>query len=145
MLREVFGKRPANKMIKKEIVNWLTTEAEMRKWAPATRNRWQATLSFVFHVGIDNERIAKNPAALIRRNTENNDRVRYLTDFEEAALVKTIQERLPEFLPHLYLAIWRSTGMRMSEQYSLSGTRSISSGGSSSSERRETVIRASSR
>lgn len=90
---------------------------KLRDWKPASRNRWQATFSLIFRVGIDNEKIDKNPAARIRRKTENNGRVRYLSANEETALFKAIDSLFPEFRPHVELAI--HTGMRMSEQYSL--------------------------
>ena len=58
-----------------------------------------------------------DPAARIRRKTESNGRVRFLSDDEEARLRKAIEHRFPEFLPHLLLSL--HTGMRMSEQYGL--------------------------
>ncbi len=116
-IRQDFGNRAADSITKKEIVAWLETKAAERKWSPATRNRWQAGFSLVYRVGIDNELITKNPAAKIRRKTENNGRVRFLSDEEEARLVKAIRTRFPEFLPHLMLSL--HSGMRMSEQYSL--------------------------
>lgn len=116
-LLPVFGSRPADSIRKNEIVAWLSEQCELRKWAASSRNRWQATFSLIFRVGIDNEKIERNPAARIRRKTEGAGRVRFLSDPEEAALRKAIAKRLPEFLPHLLLSI--HTGMRMSEQYSL--------------------------
>jgi integrase len=113
----VFGSRPADAIRKNEIVSWLTEQAAARNWAASSRNRWQATFSLIFRVGIDNEKIERNPAARIRRKTEGGGRVRFLSDAEEAALRTAIERRFPEFLPHLLLSI--HTGMRMSEQYGL--------------------------
>ena len=113
----VFKGRRADSIKKTEILKWLTEQAEARDWAASTRNRWQATFSLIFRVGVDNERIERNPAAKIRRKTENNDRVRYLSDAEESAILTAIEERFPEFLPHFLLSV--HTGMRQSEQYSL--------------------------
>jgi integrase len=87
------------------------------KLAASSRNRWQATFSLIFRVGIDNEKIDRNPAARIRRKSEGRGRVRFLSDEEEAQLRIAIERRFPEFLPHLLLSI--HTGMRMSEQYGL--------------------------
>jgi|ERR1035437_2312943 integrase len=109
-----FGDRAAEEITKQEIVRWLTEQAEARKWKPSSRNRWQAALSLIFRVGIDNEKIARNPAAGIKRKTENNSKVRFLSDAEERALLKEID---PWFHSHLLLSL--HTGMRMSEQYSL--------------------------
>ena len=65
-------------------------------------------------MGIDNEKITRNPAAGIKRKTENNDKVRFLSDEEERALLRVTDAR---FHSHLLLSI--HTGIRMSEQYSL--------------------------
>ena len=65
------------------MVGWLDREYEARDWKASTRNRWQATFSLIFRVGIDNEKLDRNPVASIRRKTENNDRVRYLSVEEE--------------------------------------------------------------
>ena len=116
-LIEPFGSRPAESIRKNEIVAWLTEQAEERKWAPASRNRWQATFSLVFRVGIDNEKIERNPASRIRRKSEGGGRIRFLSDAEEVRLRIAIMRRFPEFLPHLLLSV--HTGMRMSEQYGL--------------------------
>lgn len=117
-LLPVFGSRAADSIRKNEILTWLAEQATERKWAASSRNRWQATFSLVFRVGIDNEKIERNPAARIRRKTEGGGRVRFLSDEEEVRLCRAIRKRFPEFLPHLLLSI--HTGMRMSEQYGLS-------------------------
>jgi integrase len=117
VLKPIFGSRPADSIRKSEVVNWLANEADVREWKPASRNRWQATFSLIFRVGIDNERIDKNPAARIRRKTEGNGRVRFLSDAEEKRLFAAIDKLFPEFRPHVQLAI--HTGLRLTEQYSL--------------------------
>lgn len=113
-LLPTFGDRPAEEITKQEIVRWLTEQAEARDWKPSSRNRWQAAFSLIFRVGIDNEKITRNPAAGIKRKTENNDKVRFLSDSEEQALLQATD---PRFHSHLLLSI--HTGIRMSEQYSL--------------------------
>jgi len=102
---------------KNEVVEWLTEQAEEREWAATTRNRWQATFSLIFRVGLDNERIERNPAARIRKKAEGGGRVRFLSDPEEKRLRAAIERRFADFLPHFLLSI--HTGMRMSEQYGL--------------------------
>ena len=116
-LLEKFSSRPAESIKKNEIVGWLTEQSKERNWAASSRNRWQATFSLIFRVGIDNEKIERNPAARIRRKTEGGGRVRFLSDGEEARLRATIERRFPQFLPHFLLSL--HTGMRMSEQYGL--------------------------
>lgn len=117
-LLPMFGPRAADSIKKNEIVAWLAEQATARDWAASSRNRWQATFSLVFRVGIDNEKIERNPAARIRRKTEGGGRVRFLSDDEEDRIRRAIKERFPDFLPHFLLSI--HTGMRLSEQYGLS-------------------------
>jgi len=76
--------------------------------------QWQAAFSLIFRVGIENEKTSKNPGARIKRKTENNKKVRFLSNEEERTLLQTID---PRFHSHLLLSI--HTGIRMSEQYSL--------------------------
>jgi integrase len=116
-LLPAFGSRPADSIRKNEIVAWLAEQADERDWAATTRNRWQATFSLIFRVGMDNEKIERNPAARIRRKTEGGGRVRFLSEAEEKSLCAAIKGRFPEFLPHFLLSL--HTGMRMSEQYGL--------------------------
>jgi integrase len=116
---EAFGDQSAEDINKQDITRWLVDEAEKRNWRPATRNRWQAAFSLVFRVGVDNEKIERNPAARIKRKAENNGRVRFLTHDEEARLRAAIADSRT---PTVYLAaldIALHTGLRMSEQFSL--------------------------
>jgi integrase len=116
-LRPIFGSSAATSISKQDIVRWLTERAEARGWAASTRNRWQAAFSLIFRVGIDNERIDRNPAAQIRRTTENNGRVRFLAAKEEATLRRVILKRCPDQMPTLDIAL--NTGMRAKEQHTL--------------------------
>jgi integrase len=116
-IRPAFGSRAADSIRKNEVVEWLTEQAEEREWAATTQNRWQATFSLIFRVGMDNEKIERNPAARIRKKTEGGGRVRFLSDPEEKRLRAAIERRFAEFLSHFLLSI--HTGMRMSEQYGL--------------------------
>ncbi len=119
-LRPVFGSRSAEEINKQEIVRWLTSTAAEREWAPATKNRWQAAFSLAFRVGMQNEKIDKNPAARIARTKENNGRIRFLSAEEEKKLRAVIAERYPMHVPAFDLSI--HTGMRSSEQFSLQWT-----------------------
>jgi site-specific recombinase XerD len=110
-----FGDLRAEDITKQEIVRWLTEQAKVRNWKASSRNRWEAALSLIFRVGIDNDKITTNPASRIRRKTENNHRVRLLSNEEENALRATITE--PRLLAALEISIY--TGMRQSEQYTL--------------------------
>ena len=65
----MFGARSADSIRENEVVGWLTDQAEERAWAATPRNRWQATFSLIFRVGLDNEKFDRNPAARIRKKT----------------------------------------------------------------------------
>jgi integrase len=116
-LRPVFGPAEAATISKQDVVRWLTRQTQTREWLASTRNRWQAAFSLIFRVGIDNERIERNPAAQIRRKTENNARVRFLSDKEEADLRGVVLKRGPAQMSILEVAL--NTGMRAGEQFSL--------------------------
>jgi len=114
-LLPVFGDREASAITKSELERWLGHEMTERGWKPSSRNRWQAALSLIFRVGLDNGKIENNPASRIRRKTENNDKVRYLSADEETALRQAIKDPLHWAAVELSI----HTGMRQSEQYSL--------------------------
>ena len=119
-LIEAFGDLPAENITKQDVTRWLVDREKKRDWKPATRNRWQAAFSLVFRVGLDNEKIERNPAARIKRKTEKNEKVRFLSPDEEARLRVAIVTGSRH--PSLYLAaldIALHTGMRMSEEFSL--------------------------
>jgi len=88
---------------------------QSRGWKPSSRNRWQAALSLIFRVGVDNGKIENNPASRIRRKTEDNEKVQFLSPDEETKLKATITD------PSQWAAVELSihTGMRQSEQYTL--------------------------
>lgn len=114
-LLPAFGDKKAEDITKQDIVRWLQAESKSREWKASSRNRWQAAISLIFRVGIDNEKITTNPASRIRRKTENNARVRFLTDEEENKLREAITE--PRLVAALEISL--HSGMRQSEQYTL--------------------------
>lgn len=115
--KELFGHRNALTISRQELLRWLEAESAKRLWKPATRNRYQAALSLIFRVAVDNGRLDINPARNIRRKTENNGRIRFLSAGEEVRLRDVIQSRFPAFLDHFDLSL--NTGTRAGEQYSL--------------------------
>lgn len=117
IIGEDFDNRAVEGISKQDIQNWLMEQSEEREWTPATRNRYQAAFSLVFRVGVDNEKIAINPAARIKRKAEHNDRIRFLTAPEEKTLVAIIRESWPHYLPAFLVSI--HTGMRAGEQFGL--------------------------
>jgi integrase len=89
--------------------------AEEREWAPATFNRHRSTVSGVFRCAIRAGKLQMNPAREIKKRAEENTRVRYLTEEEEAALVKAVREAQPQREVEILVAL--HSGMRRSEQY----------------------------
>ena len=58
-----------------------------RKRSPATVNRMKSTVSAIFKYAIGKNLVRKNPARGIPCRTENNERVRWLSDGERVALL----------------------------------------------------------
>ncbi|MDE3104872.1 MAG: site-specific integrase [Acidobacteriota bacterium] len=109
-----FGDRIASSLTQQELAAFL----DSRKTSPATFNRYRATLSMIYREAIRNGWTERNPARLIRAKKEQNGRIRFLSDEEEAriraVILKHYSDRnLNEFEIALH------TGMRRSEQFSL--------------------------
>ena len=108
-----FAHRLADQIKPAEIDAWI---AENTKTA-ATANRYRALFSLIFREALRNGKVTSNPARLVRLRHEDNGRIRFLTDDEERRMRKVITEQFPEHLPELTISL--GTGMRLSEQYSL--------------------------
>lgn len=115
VFREHFGDRQAESVTKQEIVRFLLDLADEREWSPASFNRWQTSISLVFRVGVENEKIAFNPASKIKKKTEDNGRIRFLSDGEEKILLQYIGEHYPEHVPAFLISV--HTGIRAGEQF----------------------------
>ncbi|MGA2609602.1 MAG: site-specific integrase [Terriglobia bacterium] len=94
-------------------------EAKLNEHAktPATFNRYKATLSLAYRLALKDSLLEVNPARIVGHKKENNARLRYLSEAEEAKLRKTIRDYCPSHEPEFDLALY--TGMRRSEQYGL--------------------------
>ncbi|MGA3316414.1 MAG: site-specific integrase [Candidatus Korobacteraceae bacterium] len=112
ILRE-FGSRTAASITPQDIERWVAGNG----WSAGTINRFRATLSLIFRLGIANRKTESNPVKLVRRKKENNGRVRFLSAEEEMSLRAILASRHPEHLPELDIAL--NTGIRRGEQYSL--------------------------
>jgi site-specific recombinase XerD len=106
---------------------------ETDKPQPATAGK--AAFSLIYRVGVENEKVEKNPAAGIRRKTENNSRMRFMSIQEEKALRKVILKRFPVFVHQLDLSL--HTGMRSGKQFALKWDRLASSKDRNASEDEE--------
>jgi hypothetical protein len=114
VLNEEFGNCAAENITPEQIEAWLESKTEL---ALATKNRYIALLKLVYRLAERAQRIKYNPARLVRQAKENNARIRWLTDKEEAALRKVIQRNCPDRILEFEIAL--HAGMRRSEQYGM--------------------------
>jgi len=108
-----FENRLADHIKPEDIDGWIARNTE----TAATANRYRALFSLIFREALRNGKVTGNPARLVRPRHENNGRIRFPTDDEERRLRKAITKQFPEHLPELTISL--GTGMRLSEQYSL--------------------------
>ena len=108
-----FGSRVADEIKPSEIDGWL----KAHDWAPATKNRYKNVFGKTFKIALADGKVSSNPARLVEQRPEKNGRMRYLSADEEKRLREAIQNRCPDHLPELDIAL--HTGMRKGEQYSL--------------------------
>jgi integrase len=87
---------------------------EQEQWTAATYNRYRTLASGVFSLAIRNGKATVNPVRATRHRTENNIRVRYLTDEEEAKLFSLLAQRVDR---KAEITVALHSGMRRSEQY----------------------------
>jgi integrase len=113
ILREPFGSRTASEITPQDIDTWLTSHCKTN----ATANRYRAFFSLAFRLGMENVKIDSNPARLVRRRREDNERSRFLSRDEYKKLSRVIQRDHPKQHPSFVFSVF--TGMRWSEQFSL--------------------------
>jgi len=82
--------------------------------SPTTVNRYLALLRGIFNHGIRNRKVEYNPVSDVKFFPENNVRVRYLTDNEEASLFQALPTR-----HHALVEVALFTGLRASNLFSL--------------------------
>jgi len=117
LIRDPFGSAEVESITPQDISRWMAKTMRENKWRPATANRYKALISLSFRLGIENGKCTQNPARLVRRMREHNERVRFLSDDEETRLRDAIRAECPEHMPDLDIAL--HTGMRKSEQFGL--------------------------
>lgn len=113
IVRKALGSTPAKELTPQEIERWLRSRCK----TPATANRYKAFISLCYREGVHNGKVTINPARLVRHRREGSGRLRFLKREEYDRLYKVIEKRFPEHLPEFIISI--NTGMRLSEQYSL--------------------------
>jgi integrase len=110
-----FGKREAESITRQEVLDWLDEQAEEHEWSDTTRNRYVAAFSLIYSVASPDgtKKLTIKPWGRITRRQEDNSRVRFLSQEEEAAISKQLRERYPDYLNVFILAL--HTGARTSE------------------------------
>jgi integrase len=116
-LKEKFGNREAESITPQDMERWLADNVDENEWEPATVNRYKALISLAYRLGIENGKVEKNPAKLVKRRRENNARIRFLSEDEEKRLRAVMRKDYAEHLPELDFAL--NTGVRCGEQYAL--------------------------
>jgi len=111
-IRGWFGARSAESITSVEIEAALSKAKEEGKWSASSFNHHLTLLSLTYRLAIRNGKIEKTPMSGIRREPENNSRVRFLTADEEQKLRKAIRSNSAwrEHEPELTLAL--NTGLR---------------------------------
>jgi site-specific recombinase XerD len=95
----------------------LSTLAAQKQWSASTTNHHHNMISVAFRIGIENEKAESNPARAVRRQKEDNNRIRFLKPDEEKKLRDTLRST-PEWAEHepeFDLAM--HTGLRRSSMY----------------------------
>jgi integrase len=85
-----------------------------RKRSPATVNRMRAALSSIFRYAMDEGLVRRNPVQEVRGRTEDNKRLRWLSDDERSALLIACREAKWERL-YLLVLMALMTGARQGE------------------------------
>lgn len=122
-LLETFGNLTLDKInqfaierFKRERLQTPTPRQTARK--PATVNRDLHLISKILTLAVERGHLEKNPARLVKKLPEHNERYRYLTTEEETRLFETLEDlRFERFRPVVIVAL--QTGMRRGELLSL--------------------------
>jgi integrase len=100
-----------------DVVNVLDALVTEKHWSPSSRNHHHNLLSLSYRLGILNGKVKDSPLRGLKRKTENNSRVRFLTPEEEKKLRDAIRSK-PEWAEHeAELTLALHTGLRRSSMY----------------------------
>ena len=116
-IREWFGEMPADSITPHDIGRRLAKLAEEEGLQAATLNRYRSLMSLMFRLGMESSKVTANPARLVKRRLEDNERVRFLSESEEEELRNAIRERWLEHEPELDIAL--NTGLRRGGMYKM--------------------------
>jgi len=112
-----FGLRRAESITSPEVEAALSKAKEQGNWSASSHNHHHTLLSLSYRLAIRNGKVEKNPVRGIRREPQNNSRVRFLTADEEKRLREAIRSNPAwrEHDPELTLSL--STGLRRGSRY----------------------------
>jgi len=117
LLKECFANRAADSITAGEVQSVLDRLATEKKWSASSRNHHHNLLSLAYRLGILNGKVEVSPLRGLRRKTEDNCRVRFLTVVEEEKLRATIRSK-PEWAEHeVELDLALHTGLRRGSMY----------------------------
>lgn len=99
LLKECFANRAADAITAGEVQSRLDLLTAEKKWSPSSRNHHHNLLSLAYRLGILHGKVKESPLRGLRRKSENNSRVRFLTPEEEKKLRDAIRSK-PEWAEH---------------------------------------------
>jgi len=117
LLKDCFQNRAADSLTAGEIQNVLDALTLKKEWSPSSRNHHHNLFSLAYRLGILQGKVKESPLRGLRRKTENNCRVRFLTTEEEDKLRSIIRSK-PEWAEHeVELDLALHTGLRRGSMY----------------------------
>src|SRR5215472_825820 len=118
VVKEWFGGRNAASLTPDEIERKLDQAQQENGWSASTRNHYQNVLSLAYRLARRAGKVKESPIhGKLRKQTENNSRVRFLSPEEEKKLRAAIRSK-PEWAEHepeVDLAV--NTGLRRGSMY----------------------------
>jgi integrase len=118
VVKEWFKDRSADSITPAEIREQLKEATAQKKWSASTANHHHNVISLCFRLGMEREKVKESPIHMkVRKQKENNSRVRFLSADEEKRLYEAIRSK-PEWAEHepeLDLAL--HTGLRRRSMY----------------------------
>jgi integrase len=115
MIKGWFPGRGAEDIRPFEIKNKLKEASAQETWSASTANHYHNLISLVYRLAIENEKQKESPIhRKVRKQQEDNSRVRFLTPDEEKKLRETLQSKpeWEEHEPELTLALHTSLRRR---------------------------------
>lgn len=117
LLKGCLANRPVDSITAGEIQNLLDRLTAEKKWSFSSRNHHHNLLSLAYRLAVLHGKAKESPLLGLRRKSENNCRVRFLTVEEEAKLRAAIRST-PKWAEHeVELDLALHTGLRRGSMY----------------------------